>query len=143
MTKKESQDKYRAAHREELNAKARMRAAEKMKDPVFRERNRLYSKRYRQKAGFNEKRMELWKANAKRKKELAVEYLGGKCIICGYNKCLWALEFHHRNPEEKESGGPYALAPWRSFEKNKEELDKCDLVCCRCHREIHFEERCE
>lgn len=27
---------------------------------------------------------------------------GGKCEHCGYNKNLAVLEFHHKNPEEKE-----------------------------------------
>ena len=72
-------------------------------------------------------------------KEQLVEYKGGKCEICGYNKCLNALDFHHRNPEEKE----YALNTAnynKSFEKLKKEVDKCILVCSNCHREIHFEE---
>lgn len=37
-------------------------------------------------------------------KELLVEYKGGKCEICGYNKCISALEFHHLNPAEKDFG---------------------------------------
>ena len=32
----------------------------------------------------------------------AIKLLGGKCLICGYNKCVDALEFHHKNPNEKE-----------------------------------------
>lgn len=31
-----------------------------------------------------------------------IEYKGGKCEICGYNKCPDALEFHHINPKEKK-----------------------------------------
>src|SRR4051812_13204520 len=34
-------------------------------------------------------------------KQKAVDYLGGKCIRCGYDKCLRALGFHHRYREEK------------------------------------------
>lgn len=67
-------------------------------------------------------------------KEKAVQYKGGKCSICGYNKCNHALDFHHLNPQEKEfiiSGGT------RSFEFMKLELDKCILVCKNCHSEIH------
>ena len=37
----------------------------------------------------------------KRKYE-AVLARGGKCEICGYNKNLSALEFHHKDPSEKE-----------------------------------------
>jgi hypothetical protein len=77
----------------------------------------------------------LWVLNQKRK---AVDYKGGKCIVCGYNKCLEALEFHHKNPLEKDiklkSSG---INRRQSFEKSKEELDKCVLLCCRCHREVH------
>lgn len=55
--------------------------------------------------------------------------------MCGYDKYYGALDFHHKKPEEKEFsiGGNYSLA-WERLEK---ELDKCILVCCRCHREIH------
>ena len=35
-------------------------------------------------------------------KKLAVEYKGGKCYICQYNKCLGALDFHHLDPDGKE-----------------------------------------
>jgi hypothetical protein len=71
-------------------------------------------------------------------KRKCVEYKGGKCIICGYNKCMSALEFHHKNPLEKD----IKLKGWwinrrQSFESNKEELEKCVLLCCRCHREVH------
>lgn len=69
-------------------------------------------------------------------KELLVEYKGGKCEICGYNKCISALEFHHLNPNEKDFG--IGAKGWtRSIETNKNEVDKCILVCSNCHREIH------
>jgi hypothetical protein len=67
-------------------------------------------------------------------KRQCIEYKGGKCVICGYNKCPDALDFHHVNPDEKDfniSGGT------KSFESLKPELDKCILVCANCHREIH------
>lgn len=68
-----------------------------------------------------------------------VEYKGGKCEICGYDKCLNALDFHHKNPENKE----FALNTAnynKSFEKLKNEVDKCILICANCHRELHFSE---
>lgn len=70
-------------------------------------------------------------------KEMAIMYKGDKCSICGYNKCVDALEFHHLNPNEKDFGissKGYTL----SWETVKEELDKCILVCANCHRELHF-----
>lgn len=73
-------------------------------------------------------------------KKKAVEYKGGKCEICGYNKCIDALEFHHLDPTEKEYGigGDGST---KSFERLKKELDKCICVCANCHREIHFNNR--
>lgn len=68
-------------------------------------------------------------------KEKAVEYKGGKCIICNYDKCTAALEFHHRDPSQKEI--KLGSGRTKNWEKMKQELDKCDLLCCRCHREIH------
>lgn len=65
-----------------------------------------------------------------------IEYKGNKCSICGYDKCLDALEFHHINIAEKEFNisDRNIKLNWPSI---KEELDKCILVCCNCHREIH------
>lgn len=69
-------------------------------------------------------------------KMLAIEYKGGECEICGYKRCVSALEFHHLDPNEKEFGvGEKGYT--RSIETIKKELDKCILVCSNCHREIH------
>lgn len=67
---------------------------------------------------------------------MVVEYKGGKCCICGYQKCIGALDLHHRNENEKEFGLS-ARGMTRSWEKIKEEADKCVLLCANCHREIH------
>jgi len=68
----------------------------------------------------------------------AVEYKGGKCEKCGYDKSIRALEFHHRDPHEKD----FHLAKGghsRSWDRVKIELDKCDLLCANCHAETHDE----
>ena len=71
----------------------------------------------------------------KRTKEKAVEYKGGKCKICNYDRCASALEFHHLEPSKKD----FTLSQSMNiaWDKIKEELDKCILVCANCHREIH------
>jgi len=69
-------------------------------------------------------------------KELAVAYLGGACAVCGYNKCVAALEFHHRDPVAKDFSIS-STGTTRSFDKIKVELDKCLLLCANCHREHH------
>jgi len=81
------------------------------------------------------------KAVARRRKKIrtmAIEHLGGKCVKCGYNKYPEALEFHHRNPLEKEFNVS-SKGHCRSWERVKKEIEKCDLLCANCHREIHVE----
>ena len=58
---------------------------------------------------------------------------GGKCSICGYSKCMNAMEFHHLDRSKKEFQISRGFV---SFEKLLKEARKCLLVCCRCHREI-------
>ena len=70
-----------------------------------------------------------------KKRTRAIEELGKKCFKCGYDKCRDALDFHHRDPNEKKmtlSGN------WeKSWKIIYEEILKCDLLCSNCHRELH------
>lgn len=79
-------------------------------------------------------------AAAKRRrviKQKAIEYKGGECICCGYDKHPGVLDFHHVDPATKEvSIGNKGYT--RSWEKVRAELDKCILVCANCHREIEL-----
>lgn len=81
------------------------------------------------------------KARAKRRavrfKQRCVDYKGKDCIRCGYNRCIAALEFHHRDPSEKDFKISLTRNQYR-WEQVKLELDKCDLVCSNCHKELHF-----
>jgi len=67
---------------------------------------------------------------------MAVEYKGGRCFSCGYDRCLDALELHHISSSEKDFGIS-DKGYTRSWAKIKEELDKCVLLCANCHRETH------
>jgi hypothetical protein len=67
-------------------------------------------------------------------RSLARELKGSKCEICGCAKCQEALEFHHIN---EKKFGISEKGYTRSWQKVKKELDKCQLVCANCHREIH------
>lgn len=68
-------------------------------------------------------------------KRLAVEYKGGECQACGYNRCQAALVFHHINPGDKDPD--FNKMRYWNFEKIKVELDKCKLLCANCHAEEH------
>lgn len=66
----------------------------------------------------------------------AVDFLGGKCTLCGYQKDITVLDFHHIDEKTKEFGlSERGLT--RSWLKIEAELNKCILVCANCHREIH------
>ena len=69
-----------------------------------------------------------------KRKTYLINLRGGSCEICGYNKNLAALEFHHIDPNQKDF--QVCGKSW-SFERLKNEVDKCILVCSNCHREIH------
>lgn len=72
----------------------------------------------------------------KQNKKKAVEYKGGKCERCGYNKCISALDFHHLNPKKKNFAPSENIGV--AWDKLKSEIDKCILICANCHRETHF-----
>jgi hypothetical protein len=37
----------------------------------------------------------------RRRKRILVEEAGGQCVLCGYDRCLAALQFHHVDPSTK------------------------------------------
>jgi hypothetical protein len=64
------------------------------------------------------------------------------CSVCGYSKkthsnfCSRALEFHH-NKKNKSFSVSNGVNRGRSKETVQKEIDKCIVVCSRCHAEIH------
>jgi excisionase family DNA binding protein len=71
----------------------------------------------------------------RRLKEILVSEAGGRCIICGYDRYVGALQFHHRDSTEKEFGvGERGLT--RSLAAVRAEAAKCVLLCANCHAEV-------
>lgn len=75
---------------------------------------------------------------ARRRREIKrtlVTEAGGRCIICGYEKHLEALQFHHLDPSTKQfhlgQGGVS-----RSLARCRAEARKCALLCANCHAEV-------
>ncbi len=66
-------------------------------------------------------------------KQRIVDSFGGKCGICGYNKCNHALEFHHLDPTQKEFTISRKTISWK---KIVDELRKGVLICSNCHKEV-------
>ena len=68
-------------------------------------------------------------------KRMLVEAAGGECIVCGYSRCIAALEFHHLVPAEKRFSLSHRGVT-RSLEKARAEASKCALLCANCHAEV-------
>ena len=66
-----------------------------------------------------------------------IEYKGGKCEKCSYNKPIpGSYDFHHTDPSKKD----FSISKegdTKSIARLKKEVDKCILVCKNCHAEIH------
>lgn len=69
----------------------------------------------------------------KRKKEL-VKTLGSKCQLCGYNRTIKNLVFHHL----KDKKFPLTARGFQyAWDDIVAEARKCIMVCHNCHGEIH------
>ena len=79
------------------------------------------------------------KERALKIKQKLVELKGGGCSKCGYNKCIYALDFHHINPETKSFPLSQRELGNHSEEKIYQEAEKCVLLCANCHREEHHQ----
>jgi len=84
---------------------------------------------------------ERWKRHQKERREYINNYkLSKGCSLCGYNKCAKALVFHHVKGN-KDFEIAQSFREHMSLEKIKTEIDKCIVLCCRCHTELHERER--
>jgi 5-methylcytosine-specific restriction endonuclease McrA len=70
-----------------------------------------------------------------RVKQILVAEAGGRCAVCGYDRCHGALEFHHLHPKDKRFALS-ALSVARSIERARAEAGKCVLLCANCHSEV-------
>jgi transposase len=60
---------------------------------------------------------------------------GGRCMVCGYDGYVGALQFHHLDPTRKEFGLS-SRGFTRSLDRLREEAKKCVLLCATCHAEV-------
>lgn len=66
-----------------------------------------------------------------------IKKAGGRCSICGYDKNLAALVFHHTVSSAKDFKLDMRSLSNRKLNPILEEIDKCILVCANCHAELH------
>jgi hypothetical protein len=67
-------------------------------------------------------------------KRILVEGAGGCCAVCGYDRCIVNLHFHHVDPMTKSFA--LSVASGKGLGKLRAEAKKCVLVCANCHGEI-------
>ncbi|NPE26823.1 hypothetical protein HNV12_02355 [Methanococcoides sp. SA1] len=106
------------------------------KAPVNKPRN-PNARKIAEKKYYEKNKQEIYANKVKRQKKrklTLVNLLGGRCQKCGYNKCITALEFHHR--ENKDNNIAYIIKN-SSEQKALKEIKKCVLLCANCHRELH------
>lgn len=70
-------------------------------------------------------------------KDTIIKALGGKCVICGYDKCREAIDLHHIDPTKKEFNFGEIMAHPTKWKKIADEAKKCVLLCANHHREFH------
>lgn len=76
-----------------------------------------------------------WHGNGRPEVKIrAIQYKGGRCLLCGYDRSTWAMCFHHRDPRIKDFGVGGSTKSWAKIQN---EINKCDLLCLNCHCEEH------
>ena len=65
-----------------------------------------------------------------------------ECEFCGYNECSEALDFHHKDGEDKNFNVSKGFILYGKEEILKE-IEKCIVLCSNCHRKLHYEEKKE
>ncbi len=63
-----------------------------------------------------------------------------KCSICGYDKNINAIDFHHRIPKDKEMQISHIIRK-KPTEHTLLEIRKCIPLCANCHRELHAKDK--
>lgn len=140
--KKECDRKYYQRNKNRINEKAKKRYQKKT-DEIKIYKKEWYMKNKKEILEKRKKRNQIHGAELRsiNRTILAGLKING-CAKCGYcnrgnsNDYIGALDFHHVNPVDKE----FQLVASSMVLKNERivnELNKCILLCNRCHQEIH------
>jgi hypothetical protein len=132
----------RAAYMRQYNSDPARRKEKRKRDRAYGARNATKARAKAKKHYYanKEAKQQYILEYQMRKKIKACEYLGSKCMICGFDHPS-SLQFHHRDPTRKvftltskELSMPRKY-PWSTM--IIPELEKCDLLCANCHFLTH------
>jgi transposase/DNA-directed RNA polymerase subunit RPC12/RpoP len=79
-------------------------------------------------------RVEVVAKRRKNVRDTLIAEAGGRCAICGYDRCPAALHFHHVDPATKRFNVRGGRTP--ALETLRDEARKCVLFCSNCHAEV-------
>jgi len=82
------------------------------------------------------------KERGRRRKNQLLLAKGGKCVRCGYARCLRAMTFHHRDPSTNSFHLDARSCANRAEEVLAAEAAKCDVLCANGHAEVEEEIYC-
>ena len=109
----------------------------KYRTEAYREYKRSYQRNWHQRnkvgriAKIYERKGRLWEFYNQLK-------ANSECAHCG-EKHPATLQFHHRDPQEKEFNLGKAVSDGYSIERIKKEVAKCTVLCANCHAKEHYE----
>jgi hypothetical protein len=125
----EAQRRYRASE------KGRAKRREYRMSGQLREASSRYARTPKRRVAQTKyRRSPKGRANGRRQVErVATIKLERGCIDCGFRAHPAALQFDHRDPNDKVAGVSFLAmrsAPWAVIEA---EIAKCDVRCANCH----------
>ena len=104
--------------------------SERRKKQLYKANKKWRDKNKEKIAAYSKKWLE------KYKEEILSLKIGKSCSQCGYKEHQEILQFHHKNPMEKEIG---IGKSHHNLERIKREINKCILLCPNCHMWEHFQ----
>ena len=89
---------------------------------------------------YKKNKKQYYDRNIRRKNE-AREYVinfkkNGKCGRCPEHR-WWVLDFHHTNNKKDYITRLFSYG----IDTVKREIEKCELLCANCHRDLHYQEK--
>lgn len=118
-----AEKKYRTKHPEKTREREILKREKNKLNAIFvKKKNEMARKR-------KEYLMGLWDVEIKKR---GMSF----CYFCGFNECFAAIDFHHKNPQDKKEIISHLFDRTPTKER-LDELEKCIPLCANHHRMLH------
>ena len=114
------------------------------------ERTKRYKEKNREKVNENQRKyrtenQDKYKASKQKRLQKILDWYRDykstlSCERCGesHPSCI---QFHHKDPSEKEGQISAMAGKGVSIERIKTEIDKCEVLCANCHAKEHWDQK--